>query len=199
MEVKPQLPAPLGELGASILPWELSAFHDAHRLDFIQYARIKHVPHEDAEDVVSKAFLTLYQAGQSFLTASKPQAFAFKVLKDTIADHFRRSDRRPRTQALTDEVERPRSVDGSIDDVICRTDVERALDSLPPRQADCLRLSLLLELPRQQIAQYLGISPSAVSSHLSEGRRELQATVASMSGCSAKIRSMSGPSQMSPS
>ncbi|MEV0993056.1 sigma-70 family RNA polymerase sigma factor [Streptomyces sp. NPDC049949] len=178
MEVKPQPITPLADLDPWILPRELSAFHDAHRLDFLQYARIKGMDHEDAEDVVSKTFLTLYQAGQSFLKANKPQAFAFKVLKDTIADHFRRTDRRPRTQALTDEVQHPRSVAGSIEEVICRTDIERALTRLPPRQADCLRLSLLLELSRQQISQYLGISPSAVSSHLSEGRRDLQEQLA---------------------
>ncbi|MFE5538719.1 RNA polymerase sigma factor [Streptomyces sp. NPDC056492] len=178
MEVKPQPVTPLADIDPCILPRELSAFHDAHRLGFLQYARIKGMHHEDAEDVVSKTFLTLYQAGQSFLKASKPQAFAFKVLKDTIADHFRRTDRRPRTQALTDEVQHPRSVAGSIEEVICRTDIERALDRLPPRQADCLRLSLLLELSRQQISQYLGISPSAVSSHLSEGRRDLQEQLA---------------------
>ncbi|MFJ6889691.1 hypothetical protein ACIQRC_33285 [Streptomyces californicus] len=79
VEVKPRTLPSLQDLGASILPRELSAFHDAHRLDFIQYARIKHVRYEDAEDVVSKTFLTLYRAGQSFLNASNPTAFAFRA------------------------------------------------------------------------------------------------------------------------
>ncbi|MFF9914771.1 sigma-70 family RNA polymerase sigma factor [Streptomyces sp. NPDC013457] len=155
---------------------ELTAFHDAHRLNFVKYARSRNVQSADAEDVVSAAFLTLYRAGQAFLAADNRTAFAFKVLSDTIIDHFRRRDRRPRTQALAGEPDDycgGGTGDGGIESVICRVDVERALQALPARQADCLRLRLFLELSREQIARYLGISPSAVSSHISAGRRAL--------------------------
>ena len=173
--VKPRpLPA-LDSVDPTILPATLSAFHDTHRLNFIKYARSRNVQLEEVEDVVSKTFLTLYKAGQAFLGADNRTAFAFKVLSDTIIDHFRHRDRKPRTQALPDEPDSHNAggSDGGIESVICRVDVERALRALPTRQADCLRLHLFLELSRQQIAQYLGISASAVSSHLSVGRQAL--------------------------
>ncbi|MEU5137912.1 sigma-70 family RNA polymerase sigma factor [Streptomyces californicus] len=164
---------PLSSLSSTILPRQLAAFHDTHRLVFIKYVRSRGVLGEDAEDVVSQAFLTLYRAGQSFLQADNAAAFAFKVLRDVTADHFRRCDRRPRTRELPDAFEGGTGVDGGIEAVICRIDVERALQRLSPRQADCLRLRLLLDVPRQQIARYLGISDSAVSSHIFAGRQAL--------------------------
>ncbi|MBZ9593636.1 sigma-70 family RNA polymerase sigma factor [Streptomyces erythrochromogenes] len=174
VEVKPPITPPLKSVSPTILSAELTAFHDSHRLNFVKYARSRGAQHEEAEDVVSSAFLTLYRAGQAFLAADNRDGFAFKVLRDTIADHFRHRSRRPQTQGLPDE---PGDLgDGGgddIDSVICRVDIERALQALPLRQADCLRLQLLLELSREQIAHYLGISPSAVSSHISTGRRAL--------------------------
>ncbi|WP_328966229.1 sigma-70 family RNA polymerase sigma factor [Streptomyces virginiae] len=175
-EVKPPSTPALETLSPTILSAELSAFHDSHRLNFVMYARGRGALREEAEDVVHNAFLTLYRVGEAFLAADNRDGFAFKVLRDTIADHFRRLGRRPQTQGLPEE---PGGLGGSdggsggIDSVICRLDIERALQALPPRQADCLRLQLLLELSREQIAHYLGISPSAVSSHLSTGRRAL--------------------------
>ncbi|WP_331747103.1 sigma-70 family RNA polymerase sigma factor (plasmid) [Streptomyces sp. NBC_00853] len=176
MEVKPPSTPALESLSPTILSAELSAFHDSHRLNFVMYARGRGAQREEAEDVVNTAFLTLYRAGEAFLAADNRDGFAFKVLRDTIADHFRRRSRRPHTQALPEEPGDCGGTDGGsgdIDSVICRVDIERALQALPPRQADCLRLQLLLELSREQIAHYLGISPSAVSSHLSTGRRAL--------------------------
>ncbi|MFE7181016.1 RNA polymerase sigma factor [Streptomyces erythrochromogenes] len=175
MEVRPPSEAPLESLSPTILPEALSAFHDSHRLTFVKYARSRGVQSDEAEDVVSAVFLTLYRVGQTFLAAESCDAFAFKVLRDAIKDHFRRRDRMLRTQIL------PRgSADfpgadtgGGIDSVICQVDVERGLKALPARQSDCLRMYLFLELSREQIAEYLGITPSTVSSHLSTGRHAL--------------------------
>ncbi|MFE1519610.1 RNA polymerase sigma factor [[Kitasatospora] papulosa] len=162
-------------MSPTILSAELSAFHDSHRLNFVKYARSRGAQPDEAEDIASTAFLTLYRAGQAFLAADNRDGFAFKVLRDTIADHFRHRSRRPRTQALPEEPGNLFGADcgGAIDAVNCRVDIERALQALPARQADCLSMNLLLDLSREQIAHYLGISASAVSSHLSTGRRAL--------------------------
>ncbi|MFB6866159.1 sigma-70 family RNA polymerase sigma factor [Streptomyces virginiae] len=174
VEVKPPVTPPLVSVSPTILSAELTAFHDGHRLTFVKYARSRGVQREEAEDVVSSAFLTLYRAGQAFLAADNREGFAFKVLRDTVADHFRHRSRRPHPEGLPDEPDDLGGGSGDdIDSLICRVDIERALQSLPARQADCLRLQLLLELSREQVAHYLGISPSAVSSHLSTGRRAL--------------------------
>lgn len=155
-----------------ILPRGLADFHDVHRVVFLKYARSRGVTRDEAEDVVSRTFLQLYRAGQSFLSADNQSGFGFKVLRDVLADHFRAADRRPRTLPLTTMDERP-ATDGGISELICRLDVEKAVELLPPQQADCLRLHLFLDLSPAQIGFYLGITRSTVSSHLSAGRQRL--------------------------
>lgn len=155
-----------------ILPQGLADFHDVHRVVFLRYARSRGISREDAEDVVSRTFLQLYRAGELFLSADNRPAFGFKVLRNVLTDHFRAADRRPRALPLVAWDERP-TTDGGIGELICRLDVEKALELLPPQQADCLRLHLFLDLSPTQIGLYLGIKRSTVSSHLSAGRRRL--------------------------
>jgi RNA polymerase sigma factor (sigma-70 family) len=157
-----------------IVPQALADFHDLHRVVFLKYARSRGISRDEAEDVVSKAFLLLYRAGQAFLSADNQRAFGFKVLRDVLADHFRAADRRPRPLALDAVGDRP-ATDGGISELICRLDVEKALELLPPQQADCLRLRLFLDLPTPEIGDYPGISRSTVASHLSAGRPRLAA------------------------
>lgn len=154
-----------------VLPQSLVAFHDEHRAIFVKYTRSRGISATECEDVVSSTFLLLHRAGRSFLSAQNPSAFAFKVLRDVLTDHVRAADRRPRTLPFARETDA--ADDGGIGALICRLDIENALDLLPARQADCLRLRLFLDLSHIQIGYYLGITPSAVSSHLSSGRRHL--------------------------
>ncbi|WP_316784564.1 RNA polymerase sigma factor [Streptomyces sasae] len=156
-----------------IVPQVLADFHDLHRVVFLKYARTRGISRDEAEDVVSRTFLLLYRAGQSFLSADNRLAFGFKVLRDVLVDHFRAADRRPRTLPLAAAGEGRAAADGGISELICRLDVEKALALLSSQQADCLRLRLFLDLPTAEIGRYLGITRSTVSSHLSAGRQRL--------------------------
>ncbi|WP_329402944.1 sigma-70 family RNA polymerase sigma factor [Streptomyces virginiae] len=154
------------------LPQTLADYHDVHRVVFLKYARSRGIGREEAEDVVSRAFLHLYRDRQKFLAADNKQALGFKVLRDVLVDHFRAADRRRRALPLTVPNEQP-ATDGGISELICRLDVVKALEVLPPQQADCLRLFLFLDLSPTQIGLYLRITRSTVSSHLSAGRLRL--------------------------
>ncbi|MGW3915198.1 RNA polymerase sigma factor [Streptomyces sp. NPDC005070] len=154
-----------------IVPQALTDFHDLHRVVFLKYVRSRGVTRDEAEDVVSRTFLQLHRAEKAFLAADNRAAFGFKVLRDTLADHFRAADRRPRTLPLP-AVGEP-FADGRISELICRLDVEKALELLPPQQGDCLRLHLFLDLSPTQVGFYLGITRSTVSSHLSAGWQRL--------------------------
>jgi DNA-directed RNA polymerase specialized sigma24 family protein len=70
--------------GTSLLPDDFVAFHDRHRVPFLKYGRSRGLSGEDAEDVVSEAFLSLYRARDRFQQSDNPQAFAFKILRDTL-------------------------------------------------------------------------------------------------------------------
>ncbi|MGW7538754.1 RNA polymerase sigma factor [Amycolatopsis sp. NPDC054798] len=160
----------------SLFPQDFIAFHDAHRLNFVKYARFRGLSWHDAEDAVSDAFVLLYRARDKLMASDRPEAFAFKVLRDAIADFCRQKDRRPHPAGLTDDDQLSNARPDDQFSMLCTLlDFERALERLPARQADCLRLSALLDQDTRTIAQYLGIGESTVRSHLNHARQSLAA------------------------
>lgn len=145
-------------------------FHDRHRVNFLKYAELRGLSQHDAEDVVSDAFTTLYKRRSVLRAARCKPAFAFKVLKDSLSDFRRRRARRPEPIAeCADEPHAPDDVAG----LVAMLDFQRQLATLPEKQAECLALYVLLGQDTGDIARYLGISGSAVRSHISHARRRL--------------------------
>ncbi|GAA2998435.1 RNA polymerase sigma factor [Actinokineospora diospyrosa] len=154
-----------------LLDGDFAAFHDRHRANFVKFVELRGLTRQDAEDVVGDAFVALYRNRSTLRAAASQEALAFKVLRDSLADFWRRRTRRP--EAMGDDL------DGLVaqDDVaglVARMDLERALATLPTRQAECLALYALLGQDTADIGRYLGISESAVRSHLSYARQRLE-------------------------
>jgi RNA polymerase sigma-70 factor (ECF subfamily) len=155
-----------------LLDADFAAFHDRHRVNFLKYAELRGLSGHDAEDVVSEAFLALYRAREALRASDKPEAFAFKVLHDELVDHWRALDRHPQL------VGAPGAEEPAPDEVavlIARLDLQRVLDRLPTQQAKCLALRVFLGHGTEEIARYLGITTSAVRSHLCSARKRIKA------------------------
>jgi RNA polymerase sigma-70 factor (ECF subfamily) len=146
-------------------------FHRAHRVTFLKYLALRGLTRYDAEDVVSDAFLALYRARASLRAARSPEAFAFKVLRDALVDFRRERGRQP--VPVADRVDGWTAPD-DVAGLVARLDFRRMLARLTPRQAECLEMRVLLGEDVAEIGRYLGISPSAVHSHLSDARRRLE-------------------------
>ena len=157
-----------------VTPDPLVRFHDENRLNFVKYVRSRRLGANDAEDVVNEAFLILHRKRDEFAACDNPPAFAFKILGDCVADYTRRLDRRPTPIDVSQDRGREWIPDDPSETVIVRIDLERAIDALPARQAECLRLHYFVGLPTGEIARYLEISQSAVTTHLLDGRRRLE-------------------------
>ena len=153
----------------------LVLFHDENRLNFVKYVRSRRLDAHDAQDVVNEAFLILHRKRDEFAACDNPSAFAFKILTNCVADYTRRLDRRPMPIDVTQDHGHEWLPDDPSETVIVRVDLERAIDALPTRQAECLRLHYFVGLPTGEIARYLEISQSAVTTHLLDGRRRLEA------------------------
>jgi RNA polymerase sigma factor (sigma-70 family) len=169
----------------SLLPQEFIDFHNEHRVKFLKYARLRRLSREDAEDVVNDTFLVLYRIRERLTHSDNQAALGFKVLRDTLIDHYRRADRSPVTVEFADETlqrEQVRAPADELESLIGVLDVCHAIDDLPERQADCMRLHALFDQDIQEVARYLDISPSAVASHLHNARRKLAVRLGSSAG-----------------
>lgn len=154
---------------------QLALFHDENRSKFARYVRSRRLGAQDAEDVVNEAFLILHRKRDEFAACDNPSAFAFKILTGCVADYTRRLDRRPRPIGVTQY--HAAEPDPS-ETAIVRIDLERAIDALPTRQAECLRLHYFADMTTGAIARCLEISQSAVTTHLLDGRRRLETALA---------------------
>ncbi|MGH3913936.1 MAG: RNA polymerase sigma factor [Pseudonocardiaceae bacterium] len=177
-----------GASGGDLLPEDFAAFHDAHRVNLLKYVRFRGISFHDAEDVVNEVFLTLYRIRARLRSSDNLEAFAFKVVKDTVVDFYRKNDRQPITAGIIDDnlpgINRGQS-HGDVEGLIIRLDLQRELDLLPTRQAECMGLYALLDQDILTVARYLDITPSAVTSHLHLARRRLTerlATIAAEEG-----------------
>ena len=74
---------------------------------------------------------------------------------------------------LQGEREQARASADDLDSLAGVLDMRQAIGELPERQADCMRLHALFDQDIQEVARYLGISASAVASHLHNARRKL--------------------------
>lgn len=163
---------------SALLSQEYIDFHNEHRVKFLKYVRVRGLSREDAEDIVNDTFLVLYRVRERLVRSDNQAAFGFKVLRDKRKDHYRRADRSPVTVELADgnqqaEQGQARVPADELDSLVGVLDVYKAIDELPERQGDCMRLHALLDLDIQEVARYLDITPSAVASHLHNARRRL--------------------------
>ncbi|WP_285640293.1 RNA polymerase sigma factor [Lentzea sp. NBRC 102530] len=158
-------------LAPGVLDGDFVLFHDRHRVKFLKYLELRGVPPHDAEDIASDTFMALYRRREALRRAESPEAFAFKILRDALVDFWRRQGRRREHAAvLVDEGHAPDEVAG----LETRLDLERLLACLPPRQAECLALFVLLDQDAAEIGRYLEIDASTVRSHLSDARRRFE-------------------------
>lgn len=139
----------------------------------VRLARIFTDDRSGAEDIVQEAFIKLYHSAGRIGDPNKSAAYLRSIVLNLARDQNRRGLMSLRHQdALIDRraVEKP-------DDQVVRTesqaDVLEALDTLSPRQRDCLVLRFYMELSERDIAETLSISPNSVKTHCRRGMEAL--------------------------
>ena len=121
---------------------------------------------EDAFDVVSDTFATLWRRLDDVPEGDAGTAFAFGVARRTLANHYRSTDRKA---AL---VERLATESGSVREPEDGAVLE-AVGALREADRDLLTLSVWDGLTNHQVALALGISPGAVAVRLHRARTRL--------------------------
>ena len=147
--------------------------YNEEAVSLVRLARLFTDDRSGAEDIVQEAFIRLYRAASRINDPNKSAAYLRSIVLNLARDHNRRGLLSLRHQdALVDR----RPVDKPDEQVVrteSQAEVLEALDTLSPRQRDCLVLRFYLDLSERDISETLSISPNSVKTHCRRGMSAL--------------------------
>ena len=142
----------------------LGELFDRFHLHLFRFARSRTGSVEDAEDLVTEAFLTAWKALPRFEWTGAPfLAWLLTIARTTTLDHHRRASRRPVADNRGDEL--LAAIDGGRDeggDADRRLLLRQYLDTLPERQRAIVTMRFYGGLDATEIGLALGMSAGAV-------------------------------------
>ncbi len=151
----------------------VESLYHSEAVSLVRLARLFTDDRSGAEDIVQEAFIKLYHAVGRINDPDKSAAYLRSIVLNLARDYNRRGLMSLRHQdALVDRrpAEKP-------DEQIVRTEsqaeVLEALDTLSPRQRECLVLRFYMDLAEREIAETLSISPNSVKTHCRRGMEAL--------------------------
>ena len=134
----------------------------------------------DAEDLTQEVFVRVFRSLSSY-TPGTFEGWLHRITTNLFLDVVRRKAR-IRFEALPDDAERLASKDRGpaqiYDDTHFDSDVQAALDALPPDFRAAVVLCDLEGLSYEEIADVLGIKIGTVRSRIHRGRSQLRASLA---------------------
>ena len=149
------------------------------------YFRRHNFSYESAEDLVQTTLLRVYKNIGQLEQAEKFLAWLFKIARNV---RFTAIERRltemrylagdlEQAEELPDPKPASRSPDRKIEEEERLKMLWAAIESLPPRQRQCLLLKERDELSYEEIAETLQLSVNTVRNHLAEARKSLRRTL----------------------
>ncbi|MCL2561267.1 MAG: sigma-70 family RNA polymerase sigma factor [Rikenellaceae bacterium] len=125
-----------------------------------------------AEDIVQDAFIHIWEKRKILITVSHMRNYLYLITRNYSVDYLRSSSR---TRPLNDSYKELKSEDISAEYI--RTEASRllyeAIDQLPPRTAEVIRLTLE-GIKQEQIAEEMGITVATVKLLKSRGIAKLK-------------------------
>lgn len=122
-----------------------------------------------AADLAQEAFVAAYRRWDTVGSYDKPGAWVRKVVANNAASRWRRAKSEAKAVLLLGNTRQH-----VVPPVSAETeDLWAAVRALPRRQAQCIALHYLDDLPVDDIAEVLGCSPNTVKTHLTRGRETL--------------------------
>ncbi len=191
MELPPKGPEPDDEVGeteeledtaAEADPFgeeDVEAFKrlfDTHYESLYRYALRYLRSAEEANDVVHDVFLQMWRHRQRIGLGRDLRTYLYAMTRNHALDRLKRrkvEDRFRERPEVTDP-EEASTAESEIESRELAATIQRAIDSLPPRQREVLRLRWQQHLSYEEIAKALEISPKTVAIHLSRGLQHLR-------------------------
>ncbi|MFD3911642.1 RNA polymerase sigma factor [Streptomyces sp. NPDC058603] len=154
------------------------AFDARHHTLWLRYAHTQVGGRDAAETVVDATCARLLEHWPHVLTQESVARYAWALLKEEVAWWLDDHDREP---VLVDTAAFHAAVRKLLDhekrdqfDVLQREiGLYRAISRLPERQYDVVVLRYALQVPDEEVAEYMGIEVATVRSHVRHARRRL--------------------------
>jgi RNA polymerase sigma-70 factor (ECF subfamily) len=125
------------------------------------------LPDAAAEELAQETMLTVWRRAEQFDPAiGSAAAWIFTIARNLRVDAARRDRLAPRLELMAEETVPPPASDALIQSVQHAERVRAALASLPPEQAEVVRLSFFDDRPHAEIERALGIPLGTVKSRL---------------------------------
>lgn len=160
----------------------------SHR-EFLAFVERRVGSRELAEDVLQQAFARGLASLDDLERAGSARAWFYRVLRNAIVDHRRRSDARARHETAAalraDDADGEPADDDELDRVVCAC-VARLADTLKPEYASALRRIELDGIPVARFAEEAGISASNAAVRVHRARQSLRTRVEQACGTCAE-------------
>ena len=128
----------------------------------------------DAEEIAQEAMLRLWKIAPDWQSGrAKLSTWLYQVVANLCKDRCRKPPMTALEEA-PEPIDSRLAVDARLQDERRASALYKALDQLPPRQAQALRMRHLDELSNPEIAAIMAVSIEAVESLLARGRRQLK-------------------------
>jgi RNA polymerase sigma-70 factor (ECF subfamily) len=145
--------------------------HDVHGRALFDFARHLGLQHEQAADAVQETLLRLWRELRRGTIVERPLAWTYRTCYRLAMEQHRW--RRQLGRLLPRLAPRHEAYAGP-EESSDRRAVWLEVDRLPPRQRHAIYLHYAADLPFGEVAEVLGISPSAARTHASRGLATLR-------------------------
>jgi RNA polymerase sigma-70 factor (ECF subfamily) len=142
------------------------------------YIRLRVDTERDAEDLAETVFMKSFQALGTYEDRGIPfTAFLYKVARHVVVDSYRsHQEHLPLDEAERQPDESPGAESAFVDGEDA-AEALAALHKLAKRYQEVIRLRVLMELPTETVAQWMGSSPTAVRVLLHRALKALRKTM----------------------
>lgn len=160
------VPVPPGTATAADRADQVTALYQAHALGLLRLAVIMLGDRQAAEDVIQDAFLGLFRRWESLDNPERALAYVRSSVFNGCRTVLRRQARSRQVVLLDPDAE---SAEARVVLGEEYREVLAALRRLPDRQREAVALRYCLDLPVDEVAAVMGISPGTVKSATSRG------------------------------
>ena len=151
---------------------DLAHLIDKYQEGLFRFAFFRTGSTGDSQDIVQGVFLRLYDRPKGFAAIENIKSYLYRSVSNACSDHHRRRQSL-KTVPLT------HAVAHAADDE-ARREYERIaalLDTLPPEQAEIIRMRTVDSLPFDEIAEILQIPPATAKSRFRYGIEKLRSKI----------------------